>query len=161
MQTSKYSAVHGFKAGAVGGLAGSLVLGALAGLSAFVLNQEVFYVSAAKALGLGSPDVTGWVLHFVTGIVAGAVFIGITGLISRFALDTRRKSFWVGLLGGMAIWIAVYVPVTSLLVPGDLSNLMFAGGSFIFHLVYGIVTTLVSLSLIRRSVKTKTTTLTA
>ncbi len=54
--------------------------------------------------------------------------------------------------------MVVYVPVTDLLVPADLSNLVFAGGSFIFHLVYGVVTALVSLSLIRRSIKTKTTT---
>ncbi len=98
MQISRYSAAHGFKAGAVGGLVGSLVLGALAGLSAFVLDQEVFYVSVAKSLGLGSPVFTGWALHFLTGVVAGGVFVGITGLISRFTLDTKRKSFWVGLL---------------------------------------------------------------
>ncbi len=86
------------------------------------------------------------------------MFIGITGLISKFALDTMRKSVLVGLLGGIGVWVAVYVPVTSLLVPADLSNLMFAGGSFIFHLVYGVVTAQVSLSLIRRGIKAKTTT---
>jgi hypothetical protein len=87
--------------------------------------------------------------------VAGGVFIAITALLKRFALDTTRKSFWVGLLGGVAIWIVVYVPVADLLVPTDLTNFMFAGGSFIFHLVYGVVTALVSLWLIRRSVKTQ------
>jgi len=54
--------------------------------------------------------------------------------------------------------VVVYVPVTGLLVPTDLSNLMFGGGSLIFHLVYGMVTALVSFSLLRRSTKTKTTT---
>ncbi len=157
MQTGRYSTVRGLRAGAVGGFVGSLVLGALAGLGAIALNQEVFYVSVAKALGLGSPDVTGWALHFLTGIVAGAVFIGITGLNRRFALDAMRKGLWVGLLGGIGIWVVVYVPVTGFLVPADLSNLMFAGGSLIFHLVYGMVTALVSFSLIRRSTKTKTT----
>ena len=158
MQTGSYSSIRGLRAGAVGGFVGSLVLGTLAGLGAVALNQEVFYVSVAKALGLGSPDVTGWALHFLTGIVAGAVFIGITGLIRRFALDTMRRSVWVGLLGGIGVWVVVYVPVTGLLVPADLSNLMFAGGSLIFHLVYGIVTAIVSFSLLRRSTKTKTTT---
>jgi hypothetical protein len=158
MQISRYSAVRGFKAGAVGGLIGALVLGGLAALGAFALNQEVFYVSVAKALGLASPDVTGWALHFVTGIVAGAVLIGITGLVSRFALDTVRKSFLVGVIGGIGIWVVVYVPVTSLLVPTDISNLTFAGGSLIFHVVYGVVTALVSLNLMRTSVRTRTTT---
>jgi len=74
-------------------------------------------------------------------------------LLKRLALDTTRKSFWVGLLGGIAIWIVVYVPVADLFAPTDLSNLMFAGGSFIFHLVYGVVTALTSLYLIRRAMK--------
>ena len=85
--------------------------------------------------------------------MAGGVFIAITALLKSFALDTTRKSFWVGLLGGIAIWIVVYVPVADLFAPTDLSNLMFVGGSFIFHLVYGVVTALVSLWLIRRSVR--------
>ncbi len=157
MQFPSYSAFRGLKAGAIGGIVGALVLGILAGLSAFVLNQEVFYVTIAGKLGLPSPFLTGWALHFIVGVVAGGIFIATTALFKRFALDTTRKSFWVGLLGGIAIWILVYVPITDLLAPADLSNLMFDGGSFIFHLVYGVVTALVSLSLIRRSVRTKTT----
>jgi hypothetical protein len=159
MQFPSYSAFRGLKAGAVGGIVGALVLGVLAGLSAFVLDQEVFYVTIAGKLGLPSPYLSGWALHFAVGIVAGGIFIATTALFKRFALDTTRKSFWVGLLGGIVIWIFVYVPVTDLLAPADLSNLMFDGGSFIFHLVYGVVTALVSLSLIRRSVRTGTATI--
>jgi len=129
------------------------VLGLLAGLSALALDQEVFYVAIAQKLGLASPDVTGWALHFAVGLVAGSLFIATTALIQRFALDTRRKSFWVGLLGGITIYAVVYVPVADIYAPSDLSNLMFAGGSFVFHLVYGVVTALVSLWLIRRTVK--------
>ncbi len=157
MKSIDYSALKGLKAGAIGGLAGAAVLGLLAGLSAFVLDQEVFYVTIATKLGLASPVISGWALHFLVGLVAGGVFIAITALLKRFALDTTRKSFWVGLLGGIAIWIVVYVPIADVFAPADLSNLMFAGGSFVFHLVYGIVTALVSLWLIRRSVKTQLT----
>ena len=156
MQFPSYSAFIGLKAGAIGGIVGALALGILAGLSAFILDQEVFYVTIARKLGLGSPLLTGWALHFLVGLIAGGIFIATTALFKRFALDTTRKSFWVGLLGGIAVWILVYVPITDLLAPADLSNLMFDGGSFIFHLVYGVVTALVSLSLIRRSVRTRT-----
>ena len=155
MRSSDYSALRGLKAGALGGLVGAGVLGVLAGLSALVLDQEVFYVTIATKLGLSSPTITGWALHFLVGLVAGGVFVAITALLKKFALDTTRKSFWVGLLGGITIWIIVYVPIAELLVPTDLSNLMFAGGSFVFHLVYGVVTALVSLWLIRRTVKTQ------
>jgi hypothetical protein len=152
MDFTRYNVKHGLKAGAMGGIAGALVLGLLAGISSFILDQEVFYVTIAQKLGLVMPNVTGWVLHFAVGLVAGSLFIATTALIQRFALDTRKKSFWVGLLGGIVIWLVVYVPISDLLAPSDLSNLMFAGGSFIFHLVYGIVTALVSLWLIRRTV---------
>ena len=76
-----------------------LVLGLLAGLSSFILDQEVFYVTIARKLGLMDPQFSGWLVHFVVGLVAGAVFIGTMAVIKRFALDTRKKSFWVGLLG--------------------------------------------------------------
>jgi len=146
LQFNRYTAIHGLKIGALGGVVGALVLGVLAGVSAFVLDQEVFYVTIAQKLGLASPEVSGWALHFAVGIIAGSLFIATTALIQRFALDTRRKSFWVGLLAGIVIWIAVYVPITDLLVPADLSNLI------ICHLVYGVVTALTSLWLIRRTV---------
>src|SRR6266516_1595111 len=157
MRSIDYSALRGLKAGALGGLVGAAVLGLLAGLSAYGLDQEVFYVTIATQLGFSSPVLTGWALHFLVGLLAGGVFIAITPFLMRFALDTTRKSFWVGLLGGITIWIVVYVPVADLLAPTDLSNLMFAGGSFIFHLVYGVVTALVSLWLIRRSVRARLT----
>ena len=160
MQFPNYSALRGLKVGAVGGIIGALVLGILSGLSAFVLDQEVFYVTIARKLGLASPVLSGWALHLTVGLVAGGVFIATTALFKRFALDTTRKSFWVGLLGGILVWILVYVPITDLLAPADLANLMFDGGSFVFHLVYGIVTALVSLSLIRRSVRPRTDRLT-
>src|SRR6266566_3764773 len=47
----------------------------LAGLSAFILDQEVFYVTIATKLGFSSPVLTGWALHFLVGLVAGGVFI--------------------------------------------------------------------------------------
>jgi len=153
MDWSQYSVRRGLKAGALGGFVGALVLGLLAGVSSFLLDQEVLYVAIAQKLGLASPNFTGWALHFTVGIIAGSLFIATTALIRRFALDTRRKSFWVGLLGGIAIWVLVFVPVSDFLVPADLSNLMVAGGSFVFHLVYGVVTAFVSLWLIRRTVK--------
>jgi hypothetical protein len=153
MDFTRYTARHGLKAGAIGGIVGALVLGLLAGITSFVLDQEVFYVTIAQKLGLVMPNVTGWVLHIAVGFVAGSLFIATTAVIQRFALDTRKKSFWVGLLGGIVVWLVIYVPITDLLAPSDLSNLMFAGGSFVFHLVYGVVTALVSLWLIRRTVR--------
>src|SRR5437867_13368423 len=112
MRSIDYSVLRGLKAGALGGLAGAVVLGVLAGLSAFVLDQEVFYVTIATKLGLSSPVLTGWALHFLVGLVAGGVFIAITALLKRFALDTPRKRFCIGLVDVIGIWHLAYVLIS-------------------------------------------------
>ncbi len=81
------------KAGAIGGIAGALALGILAGLSAFVLDQEVFYVTIAGKLGLPSPFLSGWALHFIVGIVAGGIFIAVYGVVTALvSLSLIRRS---------------------------------------------------------------------
>jgi hypothetical protein len=159
MQPITYSVSKGLRAGAVGGFIGSIVLGILGEIGAIAMNQEVFYITIAKRMGFGDSSVLGgWTLHFLVGIIAGSLFVGATAAIRRFALTTTKKAVWVGILGGIAIWIVVYVPVTGILVPEDLTNTTFAGGSFVLHVLYGVVTAVVSLSLLRRTVKIKTTT---
>ena len=159
MQAFTYSVSKGLRAGAIGGFIGSIVLGILGELGAIAMNQELFYTTIAKRMGLGDSSVLGgWTLHFLVGIIAGSLFLGATAAIRRFALTTTKKAIWVGVLGGIAIWIVVYVPVTGILLPEDLTNTTFAGGSLVLHVLYGIVTGIVSLSLLRRTVRLKTTT---
>jgi len=159
MQPITYSVSKGLRAGAIGGFIGSIVLGILGELGAMAMNQELFYTTIAKRMGFGDSSVLGgWTLHFLVGIIAGSLFLGATAAIRRFALTTTKKAIWVGVLGGIAIWIVFYVPVTGILLPEDLTNTTFAGGSFVLHVLYGIVTGIVSLSLLRRTVRMKTTT---
>jgi hypothetical protein len=157
MQPINYSVAKGLRAGAVGGFIGSIVLGITGELGAISMNQELFYTTIAKKLGFGGYSVIGgWTLHFLVGIIAGSLFIGATAAIRRFILTTIKKAIWVGILGGIAVWIVVYVPVTGILIPGDLTDATFALGTFVLHLLYAVVTAIVSLSLLRRTVKTKT-----
>ncbi len=157
MQRPGYPLSRRVKVGIVGGLAGGVVLGVLAALGSVAMGQEVFYVTIAKKLGLGDASVVGgWALHFLVSLVAGAVFVGVTGQVERLALTTTRRSLWLGALAGIAVWTVVYVPVTGVLVPPDLTDPMFAVGSFILHIVYGVVTAIVSVSLLRPGVKTPT-----
>jgi len=157
MQPITYSVSKGLRAGAVGGFIGSIVLGITGELGAISMNQELFYTTIAKKLGFGDYSVLGgWTLHFLVGIIAGSLFIGATAAIRRLILTTIKKAVWVGILGGIAIWIVVYVPVTGVLIPGDLTDATFAVGTFVLHLLYAVVTAVVSLSLLRRTVKTKT-----
>ena len=159
MQPITYSISKGLRAGAIGGFVGSIVLGITGEIGAMAMNQELFYTTIARKMGFADSSVLGgWTLHFLVGIIAGSLFVGATAAIGRFALTTTKKAVWVGILGGIAIWIVVYVPVTGILIPEDLTNTTFAVGTFVLHVVYGVVTAIVSLSLLRRSVRTKTTT---
>ena len=155
MQQITYSVSKGFRAGAMGGFVGSIVLVITGEIGAISTNKELFYTAIAKKLGFGDFSVLGgWTLHFLVGIIAGSLFIGATAAIRRFILITIKKAIWVGILGGIAIWIVVYVPVTGILIPGDLTDPTFAVGTLVLHLLYAIVTAIVSLSLLRRTVKT-------
>ncbi|HZY95175.1 MAG TPA: hypothetical protein VFE98_10040 [Candidatus Bathyarchaeia archaeon] len=152
MEVPSYSASRGLRIGAVGGVAGSIVLGVFAVIGSVAMGQEVFYVTIARKLGFGDSSVIGgWVMHFVVGIVAGAVFVALTAFIRKLALTTLRNSLLIGLLGGWVIWVIVYVPVTLVLVPADLTSATFAVGSLVLHMVFGIVTAVVALSAFRRS----------
>ncbi|TMI31670.1 hypothetical protein E6H28_04215 [Candidatus Bathyarchaeota archaeon] len=157
MQPITYSIPKGLRTGAIGGFIGAIVLGIFGEIGAMAMNQELFYTTIAKKLGFGDSYavIGGWALHLLVGIIAGSLFVGATAAIRRFALTTTKKAVWVGILGGIVIWMVVYAPVTGILVPDDLTNTTFAGGSFVLHLLYGVVTSIVSLSLLRRKVPTK------
>ena len=158
MQPITYSVSKGLRIGALAGLIGAIVLGIFGEIGALAMNQELFYTTIARKMGFGGSSVLGgWTLHFLVGIVVGSVFVGATAATRRFSLTTTKKAVWVGILGGIAIWIAVYVPVTGILVPADLTDATFAVGSLVLHVLYGVVTAVVSLLLLRRTVKTKTT----
>jgi hypothetical protein len=158
MQPIPYSVSKGLRAGAIGGFIGSIVLGITGEIGALAMNQELFYTTIARKFGFADSSVLGgWALHFLVGIIAGSLFVGATAAIRRFALTTTKKSVWVGMLGGIAIWIVVYVPVTGILIPADLTNTTFAVGTVILHVLYGVVTSVVSLLILRRKVQAKTT----
>jgi hypothetical protein len=133
-------------------------LGITGEVGALAMNQELFYTTIARKLGFSDSSVLGgWALHFLVGIITGALFVGATAAIRRFILTTAKKAVWVGILGGIVIWILVYVPVAGILIPGDLTDATFALGTFVLHVLYGVVTAIVSLFSLRRTVKTKTT----
>lgn len=158
MQPITYSVSKGLRAGALGGFIGSIVLGITGEIGAISMNQELFYTTIAKKLGFGDFSVLGgWTLHFLVGIIAGSLLIGATAAIRQFLLITMKKAVWVGVLGGIAVWIVVYVPVTAIWLPSDLTDATFAVGTFILHLLYAVVTAIVSLSVLRRTVVQKTT----
>src|SRR5207245_2707730 len=138
MQRAPYSVSKGVKIGVLGGIVGSIVLGLFAELASATMSQEVFYVTIAKKLGLGDASIIGgWTMHFIVGLVAGAVFIGVTAQVKIFTLTNTRKALWVGVLAGMAIWIIVYVTVTLLFGTEGLHSILFVCRRLLLNIVHG------------------------
>src|SRR5690242_7295467 len=107
----------------MGGFIGSIVLGITAEIGAISMNQELFYTTIARKFGFADSSVIGgWALHFLVGIIAGSLFIGVTAAIRRFILTTMKKTVRVGILGGIAVWVIVYVPVIAVFIPADLTD---------------------------------------
>lgn len=156
--SANYSTRNAARAGIIGGFVGSLVLGVLAELDAATIGQDVFYVTVAKKLGFGDYSlVGGWILHFITGMIAGAVIVLATTRAKRFTLTSIRNSIQVGIPAGAIVWVIVYVPITGILVSSYLTDPTIAIGSLILHMLYGVVTTIIAYQLLKQGAAKTTT----
>ncbi len=152
MMISKYSGLGGMKAGAIGGLIGTLVLGVVTLLGQSSTNTEIFFITVARRLGMGSTSVVGgWGLHILTGVVAGSIFVGTTARVKQLGLTNIRKAVAVGVGAGISIWSVLFLPVTAVLVPENLNGLVI--GALIFHIIYGTITASIAFILLRRSIQ--------
>lgn len=129
-----------WKAGVVGGLAGSLVMGILISL----MKPAVIAGAMAGLYGLAPPPngVAGWVAHMSHGAILGVIFAGLVGALG-YGHSTGRS---VGL--GVAFGIVVWVVAAALVMPIWLQSVgfpqappfpNFAVPSLLWHVVYGAV----------------------
>ena len=124
------------------------------GLIGFALTQsageEIFFVTVAKLMGLGSASfVGGWVLHIITGLIIGAIFVLITALVGAFRLTGIGKAVGVGIVAGIVVWTVWFVPLISVMISGSLSRGDLLIGALILHILYGTVTAAIARMLIR------------
>ena len=151
MTLQAYPVSKALTTGATGGIVGALVQGILGSLLTQSVGQEMFFVTIARNLGMGDSSVVGgWVLHILTGLIVGATFVGLTVQVGVFRLGTTVKAVWMGALAGVAVWVILLLPTTTLFLPADLGAPAFLVGSFTLHLLYGTVTVFTAYSLLRR-----------
>jgi len=134
----------GLKAGVLGGLAGSLVMGGLV----LVMNDAVLAVAIPSLYGLAPPPnpALGMGVHLFHGAVLGAVFAGVAQ-----ALSIRETNRLVGL--GVAWGVLTWIGLAALVMPVWLGAVgspasppfpNFAPPSLLWHAVYGLVLGLVA-----------------
>ena len=151
VRTPVYTSSRGIKAGAAGGIVGSLIQGLIGFALTQSMGEEIFFVTVAKVMGLGSASfVGGWSLHIITGLIVGAIFVSITARIGIFHLAGVVKSVGVGVITGIVVWVVWFVPLISVLIPNSLSRGDLLIGALILHIVYGTITAVIARMFVRR-----------
>ncbi|EMA15315.1 DUF6789 family protein [Haloarcula marismortui] len=128
-----------WKAGVLGGIAGSAVMGALI----LVMNTATLAVAIPSLYGLAPPSspAAGLVVHLSHGAVMGVMFAGLARVLS---LESSGKLLGLGVGWGVATWVlfaAFLMPVWLGAVGSPASPPFpnFAPPSLLWHVVYGAV----------------------
>ncbi|WP_058993012.1 DUF6789 family protein [Haloarcula sp. CBA1127] len=128
-----------WKAGVLGGIAGSAVMGALI----LVMNTATLAVAIPSLYGLAPPPspAAGLVVHLSHGAVMGVLFAGFARVLS---LESSGKLLGLGVGWGVATWVlfaALVMPVWLSAVGSPASPPFpnFAPPSLLWHVVYGAV----------------------
>lgn len=128
-----------WKAGVLGGVAGSAVMGALI----LVMNPPTLAVAIPSLYALAPPPnpVAGLAVHLVHGAVFGVVFAGLARLASA---DSPGTLLGLGIGWGIATWAvfaALVMPVWLGAVGSPASPPFpnFAPPSLLWHVVFGVV----------------------
>ncbi|NHN64929.1 histidine kinase [Haloarcula sp. JP-Z28] len=128
-----------WKAGVLGGIAGSAVMGALI----LVMNTATLAVAIPSLYGLAPPPspAAGLVVHLSHGAVMGVMFAGLARVLG---LESSGKLLGLGVGWGVATWVlfaALLMPVWLGAVGSPASPPFpnFAPPSLLWHVVYGAV----------------------
>lgn len=150
MTVTSSSMVRGVRAGALGGLVTSVITGVLGVLASQGASQEVFFISIAREWGFGDSSVaSGWALHLLTGLIVGVIFLGVTSRVPLLGLTTWTRAIWIGAGAGILVWIVLLYPLSAVFIPEAMTS-DFLAGSFVGHIIFGVITTLIAVTVLRR-----------
>jgi hypothetical protein len=149
-------------------LAGFIASWAISGMLAIVdyyTGTEVgtFFAVIGISLGFNDPGVAqyvGFALHLLTGITAGNIFGQVALFWPKMRPYNARKGIMRGTVVGIALWAVLFLPLTTFGIQPRLDSLilqspnvvvydiasqfentyyLIVGGSFLFHIVYGMI----------------------
>ena len=154
-------------------LAGFISAWAISGLLILVdiisgTSPGTFFAVIGISLGFndpGSAQYIGFILHVLTGLIAGNIFGQISLFWSKISPYTSREGIVKGMIVGVALWIVLFVPLAIFGIQPKLDSFAFSapnqyiyniashfqglypiiiGGSFVFHLIYGALAGFIS-----------------
>ena len=140
----KYATSKGVVYGILGGFIGAIILGGVA--SMMPINGVPFFVAAVMMMGIMGSMATaaGWLMHLITGLIIGAIFGVIVTKVRQLQASNIARGLGFGAVAGIIVWIVFFVPMASALASSMHMSLMsmgatMIGGSFIGHLIFGLV----------------------
>ncbi len=99
-----------------------------------------FFVAAAMLMGMGSMSyAAGWMLHLITGIIVGAIFGVVVAKVSSLRLRSPGRALGLGAAAGFVIWVVFFMPMMAMLMPTLMGMGTMVGGSFVAHIIFGLV----------------------
>ena len=154
-------------------LAGFISAWAISGLLVIVdiisgAPAGTFFAVIGISLGFNDPvtaQYVGFVLHVITGTAAGNVFGQVSLFWSKLAPYDAKAGLVKGMIVGIALWAVLFVPLATLGIQPRLDSYAFTapnqyvyniadhfqglysiiiGGSFVFHLIYGMLAGFIS-----------------
>jgi uncharacterized C2H2 Zn-finger protein len=100
-----------------------------------------FFVAAAMMMGVMgfSATLAGWSLHLITGLAIGAIFGAVVAKVLALHSRTVARTIGLGVSAGGVVWLVFFMPTMLALMPALTSMPMMIGGSFVAHLIFGLV----------------------
>jgi uncharacterized membrane protein YagU involved in acid resistance len=125
--------------GILGGIIGAIVMGGIA--SMMPVNGAPFFVAAAMMMRIagGTAVAAGWTLHIITGLIVGAIFGVVTSKVSKLGITRIGRGLGLGAAAGIVVWIVLFMPMMAALMPSLMSMGTIVVGSFVAHVIYGLV----------------------
>jgi DNA-directed RNA polymerase subunit RPC12/RpoP len=145
----QYSTSKGIVYGLLGGFIGAIILGGIASMMPINVGGGMsvpFFVAAVMMMGIkGSMSTAaGWIMNQITGLIIGAIFgVMVTKVRQLQASNIGRGLLW-GAVAGFIAWVIFFIPMANALASSMGMSLMgmgatMIGGSFIAHLIFGLV----------------------
>jgi hypothetical protein len=154
-------------------LAGFISAWAISGLLVIVdvisgTPAGTFFAVIGISLGFSDPvsaQYVGFLLHVVTGLIAGNIFGQVSLFWSKITPYNSKEGVVKGMIVGMVLWAVLFVPLATFGIQSRLDSFTFSapnqyiynivshfqglypviiGGSLVFHLLYGALAGFIS-----------------
>ena len=126
----------------LGGFVGALLMAGIASMMLVPtpMGGQLFFVAAAMQMGMGaSSTAAGWMLHLLAGIIVGTIFGVIVAKVPRLRLHSLGKGLGLGAVAGVVVWVVFFMPMMAMLMPALMGMGSMVAGSFVAHVIYGLV----------------------